>query len=503
MQEPLKFKEKIDFLPPAYRSILSLSANASFEQWRAALGGAGFVEDAHSEVSPSIWAEGIDPMGPEPQAKGGQRHSLMHHPDGFILTMSSKLSLRSADGSLDGASLPVGEMVIYHQTDLGADIHDIRRGAFGSGGTCSLGDGTRVYTGHERMRSDPEKLAYFLAECHHHARPTPLARWGREIIHAEVGMFSPAPESAALGGPDFAPLRERFSARLLRDWDQFIGALPPEMACRVAVTGAVIPYPSGGVSRPEFRHAASTTSYWKDQLKAQGRNWPSTDESALMAAWSASVDRARSAKEGLAPLVFERESERVLGANPMHAVACFHTHPNDAENAVEVARRWLESLPDQTAQAWLGQRDSRGRTPAGVAFEVWMRDGALWRDDPSPPRVMDLFLERGWLGDPGELGQIAHDVLSERPPSWARGASPGAGHAMALDAVERVATRLGHEWLAPIQTPEGAKSTRAEALEALACAFDKSNEPARAYVEALRLRALVAPKPSSSASPRL
>lgn len=506
MQNPLSFQEKICFLPSAYHSVLRLTSDSSFDQWRVALADAGFVEDFAGQASCAAWPPGLDPMGLGPtEPKDAKRHSLMHHPDGFIVTLASGWAPQTLDGSVEEAARPLAELVIYHQTNLGANIHDIRRGAFGSGGRNSLGDGVWIYTGQERIGSNPQQLAYFLAECHHEARPTPLSQWGHQFIHAEIGLFSPVPANSALGGPDHAALRERFTKRLQRDWSSFTAALPSEIACRMSTSGAVIPHPSGGPNRAEFRHASSTVNYWAAQLRVLRENWPCDRDSAIMANWSSSIARAQSEKEGLIPLVFDQACERVVGgSNPMHAVACFHTHPNDAESAVSVARRWLDSLPNETAEQWLGQRDALGRTPVGVAFEVWMRDGALARDEPSPPRVIDLFLERGWLGAPGELGQIAHDIFSEPPPSWSsREAYACLGHAMALDQVDRCSSRFQHEWLAPIRADDGIKQTRAEALSAILGKFAKASVPIRAYLEALSLRAEICPRPARSPAPRL
>lgn len=506
MPDPLSFNEKIVFLPSAYHSVLRLERHSSFDQWRLALTDAGFIEDFAGQASGSVWPAGLDPMGPAPtEPRDARRHSLMHHPDGFIVTLASGLAPQTLDGSTDESARPLATLMIYHQTNLGANIHDLRRGAFGSGGRNSLGDGVWIYTGAERMGSNPQQLAYFLAECHQEARPTPLSQWGHQFIHAEMGLFSPAPSDSAFGGPDFADLRERFTKRIQRDWSSFTAALPPEIACRVSMPGAVIPHPPGGPKRADFRYASSTVSYWAAQLAALGENWPGDRDSAIMAKWSSSIASARSEQDGLIPLAFDHASERVLGgSNPMHAVASFHTHPLDAERAVDVARRWLCSLPNEQAQQWLMQRDALGRTPVGVAFEAWMRDGALARDEPPPPRVIDLFFELGWLGAPGELGQIAHDILSEPPPSWSYQKDYGClGHAMALDKVERCSSLFQHEWLAPIRADDGIKQTRAEALRSILGKFANASVPTRAYLEALSLRAEICPSPARSHAPRL
>lgn len=503
MPTPPGVSDPADVLSVAVESLGRLSSESSFDQWLGALAKAGFALAFESHSHEGAWPEALDPMGPPPAPKSiaeTRRHAILAHPAGFAITLASGPGQAGPEGDSDESLRPLKELVIHHQTDLGASISDLRRGEFGSGGTTGLGDGTRVYTGFERLGSSPGALISFLKACYREARPTPLAQWGESTFFSvEHGLFSPTPSDCAFGGPNYAPIRERFAERLERDWSSFLSALPPELAVRVSATG--VPRGSGGPKRPTFRYAESTQKYWALQLKTLGQNWPNDRDSSIMASWTASIDRARSDKSGLVAFEFENAHERVVGgANPLHAIACFFTHPVDAKPAVDAARVWLDAQTEADLQTWLSQRDARGLTPAGVAFEVWMRDGALGREEKEVPRVIDLFLERGWLGAPGEFAQIAHDILSPQPARWSMTVTPAElGHAIAFDRVERAAARAGREWLVPLRTETGVAATRVEAIEALVGKFGAAKAETRAYLEALALRSEISPAPRPAA----
>jgi hypothetical protein len=501
----------VDGLPLAFKNLSDLRADASFDQWLAALAQSGFALLFQSQSHDESWPPEADPMGPAPAPRScaqTRRHAILAHAEGFVMTLRSGPGVQGPDGAPNEAGRGLAEAVFHHQTNLGASIDGSRR-SFGSGGTTSLGDGTSVYVGFERV-SRPQGLAHFIEECHRNAHPVPLASWANSpqqpsFMHAEHGLFSPTPSACAFGGPDHAELRERFEERLKADWAAFVGALPAQVASRISATGVERELGGPPLARPDFRHAGSTQEYWESQLKFLGENWPSASDSQIMRGWSGAIDRARRDREGLTPLIFDRADERVLGgSNPFHALACFHDHPVDAKSGVEVVRRWVETQSQEDLDAWLSQRDARGRTPAGVAFEAWMRDGALGRDDAPVARVMDVFLERGWLGAPGELAQIAYDTLSPPPAHWSSNVIPAAlGHASALDRVERAASRVGQDWMVPLVHADGVAFEREQAIEALAGKFGNASAPVRAFFEALALRAQTAPKPAASVACRL
>lgn len=516
MTEPLSYSAQRRFLPASFQSLAQLSRDASFGQWINALQDCGFILDVerlterpplYSRSGP-LWPEDLDPLGPPPpiqQHEQSRRHALMHHPDGFVITLASGAGSFDDQGQPSEARRPLNELVIHHQTNLGASISDLRRGAFGSGGTASQGDGTRVYTGFERMHSEPDKLIYFLAECHHEARPTPLAQWAPSRIHIEHALFSSTPKEAALGGDAHREARERFAERLERDWRDFLAALPPEIAPRVGGTG--VPYGSPNPREIPFLHASSVCDYWASQLASAGRNWPSDSESAAMRAWSLGVDSARQDKSGCAPLALPMPHERPLGATPLHAVSSFRVHPSDAPAVVDYVRRFLDAHDEAQLLEWAQARDARGRTPAGVAFEAWMIDLGIERahDAPPTPRVIDLFLERGWVGAPGEFAQIAHDTLSPPPARVGPKTVPATlAHALAFDRVEVAARRFGQEWLFPLRCESGLAATSGAAIEALSAKFGDATGPTRAYLEALSLRSDIRPAPAlAAAGPRL
>lgn len=485
-------------LPPSMLGLLAVDKHSSWHGAVRRMEEAGFTTIAEATRSNAEWPEGLDPMSEEPAADDPdeeQHFALMVHPDGLLATMSSYAF---------GGEHTINELTIHHQTDLGADIHRHRRESFGSGSKISLGDGTAIFRGdHDMPTSHTGALGCSLEELYRDARPLPLEQWDPDYFYIDPRLYTAAPPDAAHGAPDCKEIAERFARRVDKDWRAFIESLPPKVARAVDYKQTVVTSAPAPNARPYAYYP--TTEYLAEQLRAMGENWPSARDSAIMRSWSDSIMEALETKTPLTML--SPESQVAGGANALHVLASLSAHGFRTDrSSPAMVIDWIKAQAPEAIAELLAARDARGRTPAGVVFEAWIGNPMRHPSGSDESPLIEFFMSNGWLGAPGELGQVSYDALAPKDkPFNDQRMVFNLGHARIIDRIETASKAAGHEWLVPLTTTAGTTDDHGAAIGALLDKHGKAEGPTQAYLETLALRASIKPasRPSNSVTPRL
>lgn len=192
------------------------------------------------------------------------------------------------------------------------------------------------------------------------------------------------------------------------------------------------------------------------------------------------------------------------GSNALHLLASVPIRPSPQSSA-DQARvvDWVKAQDPALIARWLHERDAEGLTPVGVALKASLPKARSGAHAPPLTALTLYFMEQGWMGAPGELGQVIHDAVAPHKPAF-QDQRPifDLSHAKLLDFIETRSREAGHSWAAPIRAPSGILATPAEGIGALLAKLGPVEGPTQAYVEALALRVSIdSPKPPASPSP--
>lgn len=501
MPSPASFPDWLKTLRP-------LSKNSSWAQALELLRQAGFERHILVTRSAPDEDEDQDDDGPRPD----RHYALLSHPDGFLVTLSSYCS---------GGIQTLNRLVYHYQTDIGADIKGERRESFASGSALIQGDGTAVFSGsHNVATSYLGSMGFTLEDCYANARPLPLSQWEPVFCYIEPRLFTAAPRDAVDGGPQHSALREEHAELVEADWSAFLARLPPSVALFLDPESA----PSPRLARGNI--PGGVNAYFARQLKEIGLNWPDPADSSVLISWSRALGQAIEERRVFAQSA--REAERsgvsapsipapvsppfpearvVGGSSVLHALASVTPVKFEHERGLsDMASQWIGSQKPSEVERLMGLRDARGRTPVGVALETWLA-GYGPRYGPIPPFLAHCF-DQGWLGAPGELGQVLYDALAPAGQRSFNDQRPlfEIGHARLLEQIDALSKSRGHEWVAPLSAKEGVITDPLAAIGVLLGKCIKADEPGplRAYFEALSLRfSTRAPGARPACPPRL
>lgn len=470
---------------------------------------AGFQRAAYAKSQKRAWPEGLDAMAHAPAPSDPSKfrhHALYYHEDGFIITMSSTQGgvARGAQRLINQDFQPnlqkLNDLNVYHQVDVGSQAAGSRRNSFATGGFTWQGDGTMVFIGHaDVVNGNVGSLGALLESAHHHARPIPLSRWTPEFLYIEPQLYSQAPHSSIASESN--ALSERFAERLRHDWRAFHASLPPILTHLVC--------PPHGMRHNEATkplrgdkivgRACHANAYFAKQLHATQSNWPSAADSAMMRSWSQAIEKL-GVDESTQPALIEIPNPRQLvagGSCALHAISSFES----AHALTAIA--WIEAQAPQDIEAWLAMVDASGSTPASVAFlEAMKSAGSYWSSADN--NVFDYFLDKGWLGVPGELGRALESSPAGRQRSGESPRPLTVNQALLIDRIDLACLDVGLDWVERGIGPGGEYTSRAESVGRLLGQLQPADGAARALWEAmiLRVSTAVADKPPTQ-SPRL